>query len=56
MTQREDRDPKAVGRQSGDEAETGDGAETSDHGAAPVGGDCTGEEQAATNRENDPPA
>ncbi|HEX3563851.1 MAG TPA: hypothetical protein VHU17_00645 [Acidimicrobiales bacterium] len=56
MTQREDRDPKAAGRQSGDDAETGGAVEDSDHGSAPVGGDRTGEDQAAINRENEPPA
>jgi hypothetical protein len=40
----------------GDDAVTGDGAETSDRGSAPVDRDRTGEEQAAINRENDPPA
>jgi len=55
MTQRDDQVAKAA-KTSDDNAEIGDGAERSDRGSAPADRDRTGEEQAAINRENDPPA
>ncbi len=41
---------------AGDDAETGDQTASSHHGSVPIEGSRTGEEQAAVNRENDPPA
>jgi hypothetical protein len=56
MTHQADRYANEAEMLPGGDAATGDGAGTSDRGSAPVDRDRTGEEQAAINRENDPPA
>jgi hypothetical protein len=50
------REPSATGRPLSDDPETGEGPGSSDRGSAPAQCGRTGEEQAAINRENDPPA
>lgn len=53
MTQGDEQDPTAAERISGDDPETGKRA---DRGSNPAERERTGEEQAAINRESDPPA
>jgi hypothetical protein len=50
------REPGATPLPLDDDPESGDGTGRSDRGSVPAGPDRTGEEQAAINRENDPPA
>jgi hypothetical protein len=56
MTHPYEGDPKAPGGLSGDDGETADRSGSSDCGSLPAEGSRTGEEQAAINQENDPPA
>jgi hypothetical protein len=56
ITHQDDRDPNETRMLSSDDPVNGDGTRSADRGSAPAEGRRTGEEQAAINRENDPPA